>query len=237
MHSKVELWINAFIPRDVLNYTKTVKAGIYAGQTAVPLPGIARLHPGNLLKPWNEGFLTDQRTFSSSKGASVRMQSSATVTISPTGLTAIGNAPTTSGTIGVDIVTGKVLGRASANLKKCKITVLPNSPGAKDIITGVLVAPGIQSAVIELTAAGSDPLVAASAAIDYVGKFQVLFDPKTTKVVAQFSGKIDAFPAFEAYASYRGATKKLFTAPPPPGNTVVNLLGGANRPVSGSAAF
>jgi hypothetical protein len=89
-----------------------------------------------------------------------------------------------------------------------------------------------------LVAQAGDPLVYAAADIDYTGKISVTVDssnPRRCNV--GFAGKIDAFPAFEAYARLNGVTKTLFTSSPPPGNTVVNLLGGANRPVTGVASF
>ncbi|MBX7229762.1 MAG: hypothetical protein K1X48_09175 [Burkholderiaceae bacterium] len=52
-----------------------------------------------------------------------------------------------------------------------------------------------------------------------------------------FLGAIDAFPAFEAYASLCGVTRTLFQVPPPKGNTVVDLLGKAKRDVQGVAIF
>lgn len=233
----MELWINAFIPGTVGTYTQVVKAGVHKGKTAVPLPGIARINPLNWGHPWNDGFLTDQRGFSAVQTASMRMQSSATVQVTPTTLTATGNPATTSGTTGVDIVSGKVTGVAGANLRKCTTLVVPGAIGATDILTGRVLAVGSRSVVIEIVGAGSDPLVSASADIDYNGRFQVYEEPGRPGLVAQFSGKIDAFPAFEAYASFNGTAQTLFTIAPPVGNTVVNLLWGANRPVSGKTVF
>jgi hypothetical protein len=65
----ISIWINAFSPRSVPGYTQTLSAGKHAGKTAAPLPGVARLWPGNTLKDWNAGYLTDQRPFDSSPGA------------------------------------------------------------------------------------------------------------------------------------------------------------------------
>ncbi|MFL5033374.1 MAG: hypothetical protein ACJ8E1_26215 [Xanthobacteraceae bacterium] len=48
----------------------------------------------------------------------------------------------------------------------------------------------------------------------------------------EIDGLIDQFPAFEAYATINdGAAVTLFQIPPPPGNTVMNLPGKANRRV------
>lgn len=62
-------------------------------------------------------------------------------------------------------------------------------------------------------------------------------DSKSGVVSVSFRGKLDAFPAYDCYASYAGQTKVLFTANPPPGNTVMDLLGLANRPISGAVQF
>jgi hypothetical protein len=89
---------------------------------------------------------------------------------------------------------------------------------------------------MELLAEAGDPLVSAAADIDYEGMLIVTpGSPGGLNLV--FSGKIDSFPAFEAYASLDGKTKTLFRIPPPPGNTVQSLPGRANRVVSGAATF
>ena len=62
-------------------------------------------------------------------------------------------------------------------------------------------------------------------------------DPAASTLVVSFIGLLDSFPAFEAYASLNGQTKALFTSLPPPGNTVTDLLGDANRPIQGSVLF
>ena len=85
--------------------------------------------------------------------------------------------------------------------------------------------------------AAGDPLVSAAADIDYEGWFTLRLDSAAKQLTVEFEGKIDAFPAFECYALFHNVTKPLFTIPPPPGNTVSNLLGGPNRNVRGSVSF
>ena len=75
-----------------------------------------------------------------------------------------------------------------------------------------------------------------AADIDYNGTFTITIDGAGGVAIA-FSGMIDAFPAYDCYATLNGVTKTLFTNSPPPGNTVASLLGGANRSVTGSASF
>jgi hypothetical protein len=57
------------------------------------------------------------------------------------------------------------------------------------------------------------------------------------RVYASVLGKIDEFPAFEAYAKFNGVTKELFTAAVPPGKTVFDLVGDATRSVAAAAVF
>jgi hypothetical protein len=76
-----------------------------------------------------------------------------------------------------------------------------------------------------------------AADIDYNGILSIDLDPGTNKIMVSFEGKIDAFPAYDCYAVYNNVGKTVFTDSPPPGNTVANLLGNANRPVTGSVTF
>lgn len=228
----LKLWISAFIPREVPGYTVLVNAnrkyfGKHTGKTAVPLPVLARLHPFNLTKNTSAGYLTDQRTFSDmspiGRLPSVRMRSLAELMIGKAGQAVLVNQiHESSGTTEVDTKTGDELGFLFANMSRCSWQFTE------------------EKGVIRLKVIGqaSDPLVAAAADIDYVGTFTVRPDhPLRNLVTVEFSGKIDAFPAFECYAQLNHVTKTLFTAAPPPGNTVVNLIGPANRPVSGKVVF
>ena len=222
------VWINAFIPIVVPGYTRMIKAGLFAGKTAIPLPTIARLNPLNLIKPVNAGYLTDQRTFSALPSASCRMQSLANINLAPSPALA-NQTHTSSGTTEVDLVTGAKLGFAISNMTNCRFFNFTVSE-TKTILS------------IEVKGAASDPLVSAAANITYEGTFTVTLQPVRTgpgRTIVSFSGKIDVFPAFEAYAQFGGATKTLFTSPPPPGNTVVDLAKhrGPTRPVAGSATF
>ena len=88
-----------------------------------------------------------------------------------------------------------------------------------------------------LVAAACDPLVVGSADIDYRGKLTIRGNLARGVFEVSFDGLIDAFPAFECYANYNNTTKTLFQVDPPPGNTVVNLLGPPNRRISGWVTF
>jgi len=235
---RVSIWINAFIPRTVVGYTRTIPKGVHRTKTAVPLPGVALANPLNWSLHTDNGFLTDQRSFDPSRTASVRMRSLAVVELSPPSL--VSQTHTTSGTTKIDMVTGDVRGFGIANMSDCSFSVVPpttrpappspmlmppSSPTSSPIIT------------LRLKAAASDPLVKAAFDIDYEGNFVYLPATAPGIVTVAFSGKIDAFPAFEGYASLNGVTKALFTSPPPPGNTVLNLPGSANRPITGRVSL
>lgn len=241
---RVSFWINAFIPGTVPNYTQVIEMGEHAGKSAIPLPGAARL--ANWFKKEGSGFLTDQRGFDAAPGASTRMRSIAEIEIKGETATLISAKHETSGTYEVDISDGSQLGFADANLKKCRFgSLIPTSRARTGQTVKVLGfnAPEwekLQAPAWDITVsgAGSDPLVFGSADIDYTGTFTIALDPTDQqKVTVSFNGKIDAFPAFEAYARVNCRTQTLFQSPPPPGNTVMNLLGWANRTTHGSATF
>ncbi len=235
MTMRLDMWINAFIPKDVAGYTQALKTGAHIGKTAIPIPAVARLM--NFQASGQQGYMTDQRGFNSDVSASVRMQSRLHVLIEKDGITVFPHRPSTSGTTGVDLATGKVNGQADANMGKCRATVFPVGPQQRNIITKLMIPPSARAVSVDIFGAGTDPLVNFAAEINYGGTFQVVVDDASKEVTVNFSGKIDDFPAFEAYAMCNGRVNNLFEAEPPKGNTVMNLLGGAKRPVVGSAMF
>ena len=76
-----------------------------------------------------------------------------------------------------------------------------------------------------------------AADIDYEGTVTITRAAIGGPLTVKFDGKIDAFPAYECYASLNNVTKELFRSAPPVGNTVADLLGSANRPITGSVTF
>ena len=242
----LKVWINAFIPKTVTGYTQVISKGTHAGKTAVPLPGLARTNPMNLFKNWDAGYLTDQRTFSDSPSAGVRMQSLAEINLSPQVMVAR-TSHTSSGTTEVDVATGRQLGFGVADMSRCRflpIMVMPAVTHSRPYLTFPLGVPytidyptgGLPTYSLRVVGAASDPLVSAAADIDYEGAFEITLHAASRCFVA-FNGLIDAFPAFECYAQLNNTTKCLFTAPPPSGNTVVNLPGNATRRITGIVAF
>ncbi|MDH5326966.1 MAG: hypothetical protein OEZ68_14505 [Gammaproteobacteria bacterium] len=251
---RLRVWINAFIPGHVAGYTQTISAGTHRGKTAVPLPGVARANPMNLFKSLDAGYLTDQRSFSSSATASHRMQSWVEFELSGTPRI-VGKGHTSSGTTEVNMDTGAQLDFAYADMGRCSfspLTMYQELAGRRCGATQYRVPLGGYAAVCypssvppphplyrtHLTAAAGDPLVSAAADIDYTGMFELSLDPaRPAKCTITFKGKIDEFPAFECYAKLNNVVKTLFHAPPPSGNTVTDLLGQAKRPIRGSASF
>ena len=87
---------------------------------------------------------------------------------------------------------------------------------------------------LDLQAAANNPLFTGSPDIDAIGTFSI--DVSTRRV--HFTGKVDEFPAFEAYASPSdGPTVTLLQLLPVPGNSPGNLFGGADRSVDVHADF
>ena len=179
--AKLTFWISSFIPASVPGYTVTIGAGVHRGKTAVPLPSAARLWPGNTFKAWNAGYLTDQRTFSNSPTASARMRS--LIEIETTTCTEIAQSHTSSGTTEVDLASGVQKGYAVADMSRCKYTPNP--------------AMTTYHFYRKLEAAAGDPLVGMAADIDYKGTLILTVHSGGSKVVVDFEGMIDDFPAYE----------------------------------------
>ena len=81
------------------------------------------------------------------------------------------------------------------------------------------------------TGAANMPLITGSPDIDMHGTFSV--DVATG--VVQFSGMIDAFPWYEAYAAVNGGSPVTLFAENPTGSGPLDLMGDANRGVYGTA--
>jgi hypothetical protein len=218
------IWINAFIPRDVPNYTITIPMGPHRGKTAVPCPWQATPANPNCGRL---AYLTDQRGFSSSLTASHRMRSIAEISLAPPRL--VNDDHPTSGTIEVNKLLGNVTCDKPAKMDRCafknfKVRHSMNPPGSYTIS-------------LDYVGAAGDPCVNLAADIDYKGTIEIFCNPLRQFAEVSVSGFVDSFPAFEMYASLGGTTRTLFTLPPPPGNTVIDLLGGASTPVAGRAQF
>ena len=204
----VKFWINAFIPRDIPGYTRAVPAGPHRGKTMIPGPN-----------PAADCYLTDQRDFSSSLPAKSRMHSLFTLHLTgwpPRFTESHGCDPTTE----LDCEDGDVECTDTGSNARMRFSLLP----------GRVTSPS-GPFQIEMNCAGNNPCSPSSRLggdVDYHGRITVA--PAASRI--DFDLTVDAFPAFEAYASINGRPPTtVFRLPPPQGNTVMNLPGGANRRV------
>ena len=201
----VKFWINAFIPRDIPGYTRVVPAGPHRGKTMIPGPN-----------PASDCYLTDQRSFDSFINAKSRKHSEFRIDFS-------GATPTMTQwhncdqTTELDCGDGDVEATAKGSTSRMKFTRLPSVESGK--------------MVIEMECSGSNPCAPSSRLfgdIDFKGRITVDVSARSVEI----DSVIDQFPAFEAYATINdGAGFTIFRVPPPSGNTVMSLPGGADRPV------
>jgi len=207
----VKIWINAFIPRNISGYTRRVPAGIHAGKTMIPGPN-----------PLSDCFLTDQRDFSNHIHAKSRMHSEVEVDFTGSRAT-ITQWHNCDFTTECDCEDGDVECHEQGSTSRMKFQLLPASTP--------------RLAVISVKCASSNPCAPISRLfgdIDYNGTLTVDHAARSVK----FEGKIDQFPAFEAYATINaGAGVTLFRESPPAGNTVMNLPANANRPIAKSVTM
>ncbi len=213
--STVKVWINSFIPRTVAGVTHTVPAGSHAGKTFVFGPPVPALTFPPSLK--RGAFLTSNRSFDTSvtrTPAHFKMHTDMVFdfTKSPPTLatTHVGGE-----SIEVDPVTGAVLRTAfGSTLRMIAGPILPPLLGVP-----------LPAVKVPIKMSSSIPLVFGSGVIadmDVIGF--LIVDPVARKVV--FSGKVDEFPAYEAYMSVNGgAPLILFRQPILPGKTPNDLIG------------
>lgn len=206
----VKFWLNAFIPRDIPGYTLTVPAGPHRGKTMIPGPATGSI---------SDCFLTDQRAFSNQIHAKSRMHSEFRLNLTgwPPQLTQWHNCDQTTE---VDCEDGDEECRDKGNTSRMRFALLPSRVTSP---TGPF--------EIEMTCSASNPCAPSSRIggdIDYTGRITVA--PAARRI--DIDAVVDAFPAFEAYATINdGAGVTVFRLPPPSGHTVRNLPGGPNRRV------
>ena len=207
----VKVWINAFIPLNILGYTQRVPAGIHTGKTMIPGPN-----------PLSDCYLTDQRDFSNQIHAKSRMHSEVKLVFS-------GNKPILTQwhncdqTTELDCGDGDVESTKKGSISRMNFRLLPTSTSKR--------------AIVSFNCSASNPCAPTSRIIgdiDYNGTLTIDHAARSVK----FDGKIDQFPAFEAYATINdSAGITLFREPPPAGNTVLNLPLNANRSIVKTIIF
>lgn len=207
----IKFWINAFIPHNVVGYTKPV-----------PKKPNLTMIPGPFLG--SDCFYTDQRGFSNQIHAKSRMHSEFKLDF--TGMTP-GQNPKLTQWHHCDFTTECDCEDGDIECHKKGETSRMNFKW--DLSNAFVRQRGLY--VIQITGHSSNPCSPSSRIggdIDYEGK--VTIDLSVRGIT--FDGKVDAFPAFEAYATINdGAGVELFHLAPPLGNTVMNLPRGANRKV------
>ena len=217
----VKVWINAFIPRDIQDYTRVVPAGPHAGETMIPGP-----------TPISDCYLTDQRSFDEDIHASSRMHSEVRVdfTSSPPTVTQWHYCNQTTE---LDCEDGDVEATGFGDTSRMSFHLVPNPPGV-DPDSGSQTPPRSTDELVrlEVSCSASNPC-APSARLFGDIDFRGVLEIDTAARTVRFVGRIDEFPAFEAYATINdGAGCPLFQLPPPPGNTVGNLPGDADREIA-----
>lgn len=163
-------------------------------------------------------FLTDQRSFSADSGASARMFSQALIHVSPNGAS-WSEQHHCGETVEVDCEDGDVEGKETQNNDNMDFE--ERTASSSRVVLG-------------FKAARNNPLVTLSPDIDLEGTLTV---DRVNKFV-EFVGKVDDFPAFEAYVKINGGSPRIIKQLGPkkdsgPGS----LLGGANREFGGRVSF
>ncbi|THC97665.1 hypothetical protein EYZ11_002828 [Aspergillus tanneri] len=187
--------------------------------------GVTRAYPKDSSKMMINGipiigdcFLTDQRGFSSASDAKSRMHSQAWVWVNPNGYR-WSQRHYCDETTEVDCEDGDVEGRKTQNNDNMAFKVLKGSS---------------TRVVLEFQAAQNNPLVTGSPDIDLIGTLTV----DRVDQFVEFVGKVDEFPAFEAYVSINGGSPRTIARlGPKPGAGPESLFGSANRSLRGSVNF
>ena len=199
--------MNAFIPRDVPSYTRLVPAGPNQGLTMIPGPF-----------PTSDCFLTDQRSFSDQIDAKSRMHCEAKIDL-------LGRTPALIQhhvcglTTECDCEDGEVECADRGHTRNMKFKLNVDQRG--DGLTLSLVANAWNPC---------SPSSRVGGEIDMQAIIKIDLRERTLR----FTGVVDSFPAFEAYATINdGAGVTIFTKAPPQGNTVMDLPGNAATKIEG----
>ena len=201
--NSMKFWINAFIPRNISGLTKTVPAGRHAGQTMIPGP-----------TPISDCFLTDQRSFSNLIHAKSRMHSEFKVALAGSRME-FSQWHNCDFTTECDCEDGDDECHRQGDTSRMRFT-FPTNPDPSRPFKATL------------NGASNNPCHGGSPDIDYKGTITIDLAARSI----EFDGKIDAFPAFEAYATINdGAGVTMFQQLPKAGKTPFNLFGGPSESI------
>jgi len=214
LSEKVEIifWINAFIPLNAAGVTRSWAKN--PGKTVVEVPYVP-----NWVPIFGSCYATDQRGFDSTRTASARMHSQAEITMDPSmpAYASFGFSQESycGQSTAVDCDDGKVKATKTAEIEGVFVV----RSGSAD------------NAVIGYKFRAADPLVPGAPKIDLEG---VLSIDRPGKSI-QLTGKVDDFPAFEAYVIVNGGSpQKLAQLGPKAGAGLASLAGAANRDFYGT---
>lgn len=236
----VKFWLNAFIPKDVFNKDGTLFSKPRPGhKDETMIPGPITNVPVRLPLPipsppvrvdFSDCFTTDNRGFSSDPGASSRLHSEIWLSFR-NGIALPGQDHWCHESHEVDCEDGELEAKGKGTTDHMKFTEYKQrTSGTTTWYTAKLTA----SARNPLH---RTPLVDVTPYIDYTGTIECIINANSF-VTVLFSGFVDDFPAFEAYASLNaGLPHTIFQAAPPKGNTPWNLYGKASREVRGLASW
>jgi len=223
-----KVWVNAFIPADVPGVT--IPRPNHSGESMVPGAG----PPGWVIgaKTTDECYLGDSRDFDNEIHASSRMHSEVEVGHLDTAPAVDFQWHQCGTSHGIDSSTGNELESATAATSGMQFSNLRGN-ATVDPVAGVDIDPNPNLVQIDYDGAAAMPLLPSP---DIDMNFVFKADPVGGTVA--FDGMVDEFPAYEIYATAdNGSPKTMLNLMPPPGNTPLNLIGDADRPVSGSASF
>jgi hypothetical protein len=202
----VKIWLNAFIPKYVPGYLNAPH----------PFEGKTMIHGPVPLS--STCYLTDNRAFDPNIRASSRMHSEIKIDVTMRIPVEVYQAHECTETVEIDCDTGEVT---------C------NKPGK---VIGKrffdLTGTSDRFIFVNLEVGASNPCFPFSPLINHKGIIRV--DVNSREVY--YTGAIDAFPAFEMYASANdGEGVKLFQTMPEKGKTILDLPGDANVVQNGIA--
>lgn len=203
---QIEVWINSFIPQNIVGYSRALPGA--SGQTMIPGP-----------LPISDCFHTDQRGFSDRFGASSRMRSMASISLIDFVL--LGTSHECDATVECDCEDGDVECRKAASSADLKI----------DNFTT-----GDARCTFSFLGGAGNPCATGSPQINWSVKTEIKrIGAGKVQISALAGSVVEPFPAFEMYAKLNGKTANIFKRSPDPGTTPWSLFGDPKSPVSGTA--
>lgn len=207
----IDVWLNAFIPRDVSGAT-TVANGIHAGKQAIRGPAF-------------DYFLTDNRGFDATMSASSRMSSRAVITFEKAYLPEVVHLKNRcDATVKLD-GDGDVTCNQSADTGRMQATG----------VTSGCQSDGRLAVRFRFVGSAANACISGSPDIDWNIAVSVFRNADLNTATIEANGVVEPFPAFEMYARARnGPPNRIFGVSPLPGASPFNLFGGPTRNVGGS---